>query len=257
MTPKLWVPTLSSGCVSPRFLQAPQIQHIPNPWGHLTLPSSPNLLPQCALGWYNLIISASPKLWTHLSGQPSANLRPHFISNQVLPVLLLKDSSNCPWLSLSLCDLCPRPQLHPIHLVSLPPNASSQITTLPHHLPLIKMFRDLFLLKCPGFYHDSRASWSGPGPSLWLISLIALCFLAALECYNVAFQVHIWAPMIPRTCEAFLPFNSDLVTCPPGRLAGSSSLSKWIRSPSPERLCLLCRKSSHLLQNVVIRCFPP
>ena len=76
MTPKLWVPTLSSGCVSPRFLQAPQIQHIPNPWGHLTLPSSPNLLPQCALGWYNLIISASPKLWTHLSGQPSANLPP-------------------------------------------------------------------------------------------------------------------------------------------------------------------------------------
>lgn len=76
MTPRPWVPALLSGPVSPRFLQAPQIQRIPNLMDHLTLSGSPNLLPQCALGWCNpIIISASPRLLT-LSQQPSANL-PH------------------------------------------------------------------------------------------------------------------------------------------------------------------------------------
>ena len=185
---------------------------------------------------------------------------PHFISNQVLRVLLLKDASHCPWLSLSVTSApghnfiqftwSPWLQTHPLNSSPCP------IT-----YPSLKCSGTSSYLNVQASNHDSRASWSGPGPSIWLISLTALCFLATPVLYMhrmVLFRSMsgpLWVPALVMPSSPLS--NSEPMTCPPGRLAGSSSRSKWIRSPSPKRLCLLCSRSSHLLQNIVIRCFPP
>lgn len=119
---------------------------------------------------------------SHLSRQPSASL-PHSSSvTKSYEFYFLKMLQTVPD-SLSMTSApghnfiqftwSPCLQTHPL---KSPP--------CPITYPSLKCSGTSSYLNVQASNHDSRASWSGPGPSLWLISLTALCFLATLGCYT-------------------------------------------------------------------------